>query len=108
MSETWSDVSGSYCEDCVTLSMDLEEREMDDGMRAMIERWEAESACEWCVHGAGHDMCNGQVHCTTMASYQEAQLCARLICLCKDSLKLPSAQASLQTRIVQIIALHNQ
>ena len=100
--ETWSDVSGSYCEDCVRLSMDLDEREMDDRMRAMIERWEAESACKRGTHGAGD--CGGRgVQCMTMASYQEAQLCARLTCLCKDSFKLP--QASLRTRIVQMIEL---
>ena len=108
MSETWSDVSGSYCEDCVTLSMDLEEREMDDGMRTMIEKWHADS-CEWCVHGAGNDMCSVRgKECTKMAHYNDAQMCSRLAYLCRNSIRLPPSKASLQTRIVQIIEWRNQ
>ena len=97
MSDTWSDDSGSYCEDCVNLSMTLEERAIDERMRIMIEKWEAASVCKCDVEDGV---------CRTMASYHEKQLCARLTCLCKDSLKLP--QASLQTRIAQIIELRNQ
>ena len=94
-----SDHSSEYLDE----SMSDSDVSMDSFDR-MFARWVRDTACEWCEHGSGFDMCNGRgKECAEMARYQEAQLCARLTYLCQDSTKLPYAQASLQTRIIALI-----
>ena len=62
-------------------------------------------ACEWCLHDQNGGICNGRAkECKHMASYHEAQIGARLTYLCRDSIRLTPARASLQSRIVQLAA----
>ena len=58
-------------------------------------------ACEWCSQDQRGGICNGRgKECRAMASYREAQSCARMNYLCRDTMRMPPAQASLQTRIM--------
>ena len=61
-------------------------------------------ACEWCLYDQHFGVCNGQgKECRAMASYHEAQTCARLASLCRDSIHTPPVYASLQDRIVALV-----
>ena len=58
-------------------------------------------ACEWCLRDQRGGICDGRGNeCQAMASYHEAQSCARMNYICRNTIRMPPAQASLQTRIV--------
>ena len=63
-------------------------------------------ACEWCYYDQQFGICNGQgKECKAMALYHQAQTCARLACLCRDSIQKPPVYVSLQDRIVALASI---
>ena len=61
--------------------------------------------CEWCYYDQQFGICNGQgKECKAMALYHQAQTCARLACLCRDSIQKPPVYVSLQDRIVALVS----
>ena len=61
-------------------------------------------ACEWCSQDQRSGICNGRgKECRDMASYRQAQLCARMNCLCQDTIRTKPIFTSLQTRIVDAV-----
>ena len=61
--------------------------------------------CEWCCYDQQFGICNGQgKECKAMALYHQAQTCARVACLCKDSIQKPPVYVSLQDRIVALVS----
>ena len=62
--------------------------------------------CEWCYYDQQFGICNGQgKECKAMALYHQAQTCARLACLCRDSIQKPPVYVSLQDRIVALASI---
>ena len=61
-------------------------------------------ACEWCSQDQRDGICNGRgKECKNMASYRQAQSCARINYLCRDTIRMQPTHTSLQTRIVDVV-----
>jgi hypothetical protein len=61
-------------------------------------------ACEWCSQDQCGGICNGRgKECRAMASYRQAQSCARMNYLCRDTIRMQPTHTSLQTRIVDVV-----
>ena len=81
----------------------------DDVQLTLHDFWRTKAlahACEWCYYDQQFGICNGQgKECKAMALYHEAQTCARLACLCRDSIQKPPVYVSLQDRIVALASI---
>ena len=61
-------------------------------------------ACEFCELDQRDGICDGRgKECGDMASYRQAQTCARMNYLCRDTIRSKPIHTSLQTRIVDAV-----
>ena len=90
----------------LSIMSDLDDNS-DDASIDSYDRYHATllaHACEWCSQDQRGGICNGRgKECKNMASYRQAQSCARMNYLCRDTIRMQPTHTSLQTRIVDVV-----